>query len=372
MPYAIDFLNPAPDFERERITDFYFRHVVEKMAHLVIDRALNGHPSQSWPRWEEMLGIGPASGFTGAPAAARTLMDAVAAWTALLRPERELTPEFCASLADAMRERKLTFGDRVHCPVLRPFFLTAADETRIRAASETIAAIGERVVGGGDGGRAAARGARRDRGRGAADRHRSRLCARQHRVAARRVPAAGLAALRRVQRRVAGRPRLHAAALRAVRRRSSRWRALRREFARAPITAPIPPLLAALLDSYREWGGTASPPTIAIVDWRDVPTWTEFELLRDAFVEAGVPTVVCDPRDLDVRRRRAARRRAARSISSTGACCINDILARPDECASAGRRLRAARGVRRQHLPLQAAAQEGVLRGADRSAFAPL
>jgi len=67
VPYAIDFLNPAPDFERERITDFYFRHVVEKMSQLVIDRALNGHPSQSWPRWEEMLGIGPAAGFTGAP-----------------------------------------------------------------------------------------------------------------------------------------------------------------------------------------------------------------------------------------------------------------------------------------------------------------
>ena len=67
VPYAIDYLNPAPDFERDRITPFYFSHVVEKMTHLVIDRALNGQASQSWPRWEEMLGIGPASGFTGAP-----------------------------------------------------------------------------------------------------------------------------------------------------------------------------------------------------------------------------------------------------------------------------------------------------------------
>jgi hypothetical protein len=67
VPYAIDFLNPAPDFERDRITPFYFSHVVEKMAALVIDRAINGLPSQSWPRWEEMLGIGPTSGFTGAP-----------------------------------------------------------------------------------------------------------------------------------------------------------------------------------------------------------------------------------------------------------------------------------------------------------------
>ena len=67
VPYAIDFLNPAPDFERDRITDFYFGHVVDKMSALVIDRALHPDPSQSWPRWEEMLGIGPASGVIGAP-----------------------------------------------------------------------------------------------------------------------------------------------------------------------------------------------------------------------------------------------------------------------------------------------------------------
>jgi len=66
VPYAIDFLNPAPDFERDRITEFYFEHVVEKMARLVIDRALHGKASNPWPRWEEMLGIGAAAGFTGA------------------------------------------------------------------------------------------------------------------------------------------------------------------------------------------------------------------------------------------------------------------------------------------------------------------
>ena len=67
VPYAIDYLNPAPDFERDRITPFYFDMVVDKMSNLVVDRALNGHPSQCWPRWEEMLGIGPSTGFTGAP-----------------------------------------------------------------------------------------------------------------------------------------------------------------------------------------------------------------------------------------------------------------------------------------------------------------
>ena len=30
VPYAIDFLNPAPDFERDRITPFYFDMVVQR------------------------------------------------------------------------------------------------------------------------------------------------------------------------------------------------------------------------------------------------------------------------------------------------------------------------------------------------------
>jgi len=72
VPYAIDYLNPAPDFERDRITGFYFSHVVEKMSALVVDRALNGTPAQSWPRWEEMLGIGAPAGYAGAPGDALT------------------------------------------------------------------------------------------------------------------------------------------------------------------------------------------------------------------------------------------------------------------------------------------------------------
>ena len=65
---------------------------------------------------------------------------------------------------------------------------------------------------------------------------------------------------------------------------------------------PVEALLDALLASYREWGGTASPPLMAIVDWREVPTYSEFEIIRDAFSEAGAPTVIADPRDLEYRR----------------------------------------------------------------------
>ena len=61
VPYAIDFLNPAPDFERDRITPHYFDLVIEKMTALVIDRALSGRASQTWPRWAQMTGLTDAA-----------------------------------------------------------------------------------------------------------------------------------------------------------------------------------------------------------------------------------------------------------------------------------------------------------------------
>jgi hypothetical protein len=86
VPYAIDFLNPAPDFERDRITEFYFEHVVEQMAHLVIDRALSGNVANTWPRWEEMLGKGAAGGFIGAPKTGATKSGVVSHFAEASQP----------------------------------------------------------------------------------------------------------------------------------------------------------------------------------------------------------------------------------------------------------------------------------------------
>src|SRR5206468_2755099 len=60
-------------------------------------------------------------------------------------------------------------------------------------------------------------------------------------------------------------------------------------------------MLDALLASYREWGGKATMPRIAIVDWREVPTWSEFEILQERFERRGIPTLVCDPKDLELK-----------------------------------------------------------------------
>jgi hypothetical protein len=68
VPYAIDFLNPAPDFERDRITQHYFDLVLDKMSALVIDRAVSGALTNPWPRWEQMTGLGASAGVIGQPA----------------------------------------------------------------------------------------------------------------------------------------------------------------------------------------------------------------------------------------------------------------------------------------------------------------
>jgi hypothetical protein len=56
-------------------------------------------------------------------------------------------------------------------------------------------------------------------------------------------------------------------------------------------------MLQALLDAYREWGGTGEP-RIAIVDWRGLPTHSEFVLFQRFFTEHGIESVICSPEDL--------------------------------------------------------------------------
>jgi hypothetical protein len=52
-----------------------------------------------------------------------------------------------------------------------------------------------------------------------------------------------------------------------------------------------------LLDSWAAWGGRGRP-SLAIVDFREAMTMSEFVFLRDRFVEAGTPTIIADPDEL--------------------------------------------------------------------------
>jgi uncharacterized circularly permuted ATP-grasp superfamily protein len=258
-------------------------------------------------------------------------VNAIDTWHSLLRPDVELTRAYTEEFAASMRARKLTFGDRVHCPFLRPFFLTEADESRMRVAAETIAALGERVI-------AAALDSpalfsqlgltegevdlvRLDPGyerASTASRLDAFLLPESLRFAEYNAESpAGLGYTQRLCELFDDMP-----AMRTF-----------RQGRRVRFNQTIEPMLDALIASYREWGGAADPPTIAIVDWREVPTWSEFEILRDAFTARGVPTIVCDPRELVFENGTLANG-AARIDVVYRRVLINDILARPQECAA--------------------------------------
>jgi uncharacterized circularly permuted ATP-grasp superfamily protein len=239
----------------------------------------------------------------------------------------------CASLADRMREARLTFGGRLLCPFLRPFFLDPGDEARIRRAAETLWVLGERVA------RVASTDAVMLQRLGLSEAEvRLALIDPGYEVASTAARADAfilpdslqLAEYNAESPAGPGYSQRLAELFAQVLGEEPALASFRDRYSVFFYT-PIFDLLMSLLASYRDWGGTASPPRMAIVDWREVPTWSEFELLRDAFIAQGVPTLICDPRDLIF---------DGRSLTAGGEridlvyrrVLINDIVARPDEC----------------------------------------
>jgi hypothetical protein len=255
-------------------------------------------------------------------------MNPIDCWHGALRPE-ELTASAFAGLSARMRAERLTFGDRVHCPFMRPLFLTDDDERRVREFAETLAVLGERVV-------AAAMaepslldelGIRPDERRLIDIEPGYRRASTSSRVDTFLLPDS-----------------LQAAEYNAESPAGFGYtERLAGVFAQLPVMerfkasfeveayALSEPMLDALMASYREWGGTAQPPTIGIVDWRDVPTWSEFEILQERFTSLGVPTIVCAPEDLEFDGR--ALKGLGRTIDLLyRRVLINDITSRPAEC----------------------------------------
>jgi len=76
------------------------------------------------------------------------------------------------------------------------------------------------------------------------------------------------------------------------------------EFTRTHEVSPIPSrhgVTGALLDAWREFSGGHARPRIAILDWNDVPTITEFELFQAHFRSLGMECVIDDPRNVEYR-----------------------------------------------------------------------
>jgi glutathionylspermidine synthase len=79
---------------------------------------------------------------------------------------------------------------------------------------------------------------------------------------------------------------------------------LMREFLRHYEVRSLPArhsVLHALLTSYQQWAGHREAPRIAILDWKEVPSYSEFELFTDYFKSQGFQCIITDPRELEYR-----------------------------------------------------------------------
>ena len=251
-------------------------------------------------------------------------------WHELLRSSLLRLPALPQNLFKRMRKARLTFGDRVHCPFLRPFFLSMEDEQRVRIVAETIAELGELVA-----------------SAALTDRH---LLRQLHL----RPEEERLARLHPEYGRASTASRLDAFLLPDSLKfaeyngespaGAGYAETLAEIFRELPVMANFQkrwdahsyPLSAKLLDAlvaaYVDWGGSSKKPQIAIVDWEGVPTWSEFEILRDRFERLGVPTLIVDPRELEF----DGKRLVADGIPIDlvyRRLLINDVIARPAECS---------------------------------------
>lgn len=77
-----------------------------------------------------------------------------------------------------------------------------------------------------------------------------------------------------------------------------------REFLRThEVTAPHSRhnVLHALVAAYLEWSGRREKPRIAIIDWKDVPTYSEFVITQEYFRELGYECTITDPQSCEYR-----------------------------------------------------------------------
>src|SRR5258707_12547071 len=73
-------------------------------------------------------------------------------------------------------------------------------------------------------------------------------------------------------------------------------RAFQRRYHVTPLPT-MPSVHNTLLDTYRQYAGRRESPRIAILDWREVPTYSEFVLFQEYFRSLGLECVIADPRE---------------------------------------------------------------------------
>jgi hypothetical protein len=227
----------------------------------------------------------------------KSIADPIGAYHDLLA-KRGVAESSAEALRAGQQERSLVFGDRVMCIALRPQLLSRARYTAAVSASRAVAAALGRLE------RALLRD---DDLRAELD-----LEPEEERLAMAdpgfkwsspsiRIDGFFSDELRFVENNAESPAGMaYSDALIEVFEKLPVMRAFRRRF-RLRALPVAPRQIAVMLRAFREWG-REKRPALAIVDWTGVPTVAEFELFRERFEREGVPTVICDPAELEYRR----------------------------------------------------------------------
>ncbi len=256
------------------------------------------------------------------------MSNPIEVWMSLLGHSGELTEPYWAAHAQRMREARLLFGGRLSCPFLRPLFLDERDEARQRAACEVVAAIGERIIGEA----MADEALLADFGLSDAERTLVAIepgyaCASTaSRLDSFLLPDSLMFAEYNAE-SPAGYG--YTETLAAVFEQTPIMGRFRERFD-VQAYPMMDAMLTALLESYRDWGGTARPPRMVITDFAGVPTWSEFEILAEHFTARGVPTLIADPRDLEIVNGRLVAHGEPIDLVYRRAL-MTDLVARPDD-----------------------------------------
>jgi uncharacterized circularly permuted ATP-grasp superfamily protein len=250
-------------------------------------------------------------------------------WDELLRKLLKKSPGLPKDFLEEVCAAKLTFGKRVHCPFLRPVFLSPQDEERVRKVAEAIAAMAERLT----------IAALED----ASLLGQFHLRPEEERLVSMKGGYAPASAASRLDAFLLPESLKFTEYNGESPAGAGYSESLSDIFLKLPLMEDFKhrfevhsyPLSAKLLDAlvrtYVDWGGTTKRPQMAIVDWKEVPTWSEFEILKERFERMGIPVELADPRELEFNGKQLIANGKSVDLLYRRVL-INDIVARPKEC----------------------------------------
>ncbi len=141
VPYAIDFMNPAPDAELVSVGEFYHNWVTNAVVDLVFKRLAAPHTQPRY-RWDALLNPEPAATATEALSAVASAAEQ-AARTIIPQPVREIPADIAAGVSELVGEAAHAVSDFIHAVVeptpSNPEAAEAKAAKRSRAASNASA-----------------------------------------------------------------------------------------------------------------------------------------------------------------------------------------------------------------------------------------